>query len=120
MCAPADMRRTFNRLSGEIDRDAAATYLKALSEEYYDGRMPDALLDVIAPLWSPLTPRPRHLFYALQSTANGEHRRIFEQPGLVTEEERPMLYQGRWRDKAPAIAPRLPAAYLIGGHIEWG
>ena len=120
MCAPADMRRTFNRLSGEIDRDAAATYLKALSEEYYDGRMPDALLDVIAPLWSPLTPRPRHLFYALQSTANGEHRRIFEQPGLVTEEERQMLYQGRWRDKAPAIAPRLLAAYLIGGHVECG
>lgn len=118
LCAPEGLPETFERVSAAIDPATAEQYIDALTRNHLDNSLPDALADRIVPLWSPFNPRPHHHDYALKSGIDREHLRIFGRPELLSAEERQLFPVGRWRQHVPSIAPRVLAAYLIGGHVE--
>jgi len=118
LCVPQGLGQSFARLSGAFGTDAAGRYLQALAGERYDNSLPEEFLDVVIPLWSPFNPWPRNGSYGLTSSGSPEHQRIFRQPDLLDPADHDAMAFLRWNRGVPSAAPRILAAYLIGGHIE--
>lgn len=118
LCAPVGIDETYKKLVDGFTRRDAGIYLEKLSAGSgpISALIPESMIDVIVPLWSPLRPAPDSWAWILRSTTSDEHMRVFCNPRLVTDEERWALYGGYKFDKDPDAATRLLAAYFVGGY----
>ncbi|SHM44969.1 hypothetical protein SAMN05518668_109180 [Sphingobium sp. YR657] len=118
LCAPVGIEETFQKLVASFDRGDAGAYLGTIScsSHSISAPIPASMVGLIVPSWSPIRRAPTGREWILRSTSSEEHRQVFCNPGLVTDEERWLLYNGYRGNEEPEAAVRLLAAYFVGGY----